>query len=212
VDESRCVSFAPPTSPPPAFWRVRRRTPREAVGPCRVDDRVSIRLRRHHRVVDHLGAGDVHRGVVLGAVWTYDCHALIAIASGALSFVDLLPAEAVYFIDDPPNDVIGVTGAQRGEFPPVRASLVPSQREARQRRDGEPSCRGDPISNSSLSMLVPTAKNLTVWPVQGPVAGPIGWQRSLASKYHARASHGCLETPARRPRVARQDARPIRSG
>jgi hypothetical protein len=48
---------------------------------------------------------------VLGAVWTYDCHALIAIASGALSFVDLLPAEAIHLIDDPPHDVIGVTGA-----------------------------------------------------------------------------------------------------
>jgi hypothetical protein len=48
---------------------------------------------------------------VLGAVWTYDCHALIAIAGGALSLVDLLPAEAVHLIDDSPNDVIGVTGA-----------------------------------------------------------------------------------------------------
>ncbi len=48
---------------------------------------------------------------MFGAIWTYDCHALLAIASTALCFVDLLPGEAVHLIDDPPNDVIGVTGA-----------------------------------------------------------------------------------------------------
>ena len=76
-----------------------------------VDDRVSVRPRRHHRVVDHLGACDVHRGVVLVSVWTGHGHALLAIAVGALSFVDLLPAEAVHLVDDTPNDVIGVIGA-----------------------------------------------------------------------------------------------------
>ena len=37
------------------------------VGPCRADDRVSIRPRRDNRVVNHLGTGDVYRRVVLGA-------------------------------------------------------------------------------------------------------------------------------------------------
>jgi hypothetical protein len=48
---------------------------------------------------------------MFGAVWAYDCHALLAIASTALCFVDLLPGRAVHFIDDPPNDVIWVIGA-----------------------------------------------------------------------------------------------------
>lgn len=103
----------------PRLQRVRHRRSGEfvdilcgkPVGLRRIDDRVSVRPRRHQRVVDHLGAGDVHQGVVLGAVWTDDCHALIAIASGALSFVDLLPVEAVHPKDDPPNDIIGVTSA-----------------------------------------------------------------------------------------------------
>jgi hypothetical protein len=67
---------------------------------------VSIRAHRHHRVVDHLVAGDVHRRVVLGAVRTYNHHALLAIAGLALSSADLPPRGAVHFIDDPPNDVI----------------------------------------------------------------------------------------------------------
>ena len=45
------------------------------------------------------------------AVWAYDCHALLAVASTPLCFVDLLPGGAVHFIDDPPNDVVRVTGA-----------------------------------------------------------------------------------------------------
>ena len=48
---------------------------------------------------------------MFGAVSAYECHALLAIASTALCFVDLLPGGAVHFIDDPPNHVIWVTGA-----------------------------------------------------------------------------------------------------
>ena len=48
---------------------------------------------------------------MFGAVWTYDCHALLAVASAALRFVDLLPREAVNLIHDPPNDVTWMTGA-----------------------------------------------------------------------------------------------------
>jgi hypothetical protein len=48
---------------------------------------------------------------VFGAVWTYDGHALLAIARAALCFVDLPPRGPVDLVDNPPNDVVRVTGA-----------------------------------------------------------------------------------------------------
>jgi len=86
------------------------------------------------------------RDVVLVAVWTDDGCALLAIAVVALSFVDLLPADVVHLVHDTPHDVIGVTGAECGEFPALGASFVPPHREPRHGRDGHPPCRGDPTS------------------------------------------------------------------